>query len=246
MQGSAISVTLLWSIYWISMISIMSLVSTRIQLSYQIPMESLWHRLAGVQFGSGSGVMGLNLNLHLEVRFKYLVNLHIEVRFKYLVNLNPNWRFRLKMFGPGSNNVRSRFEQCSVQVRTMFNLYRFHFLRSLRYFFLKFIQVVSHTVTEISSATTSTCIHQHQTPLAADNPMLQQAMSWQQHRDVAQLPHTRCQGIFNDMSFRPPPDRHGTTTTRVMTKPATTNTSRCSNGGGSRGSMTMCISSPYW
>ena len=103
MQGS---VTLLRNIYWISMISIMSLVSTRIQLSYQIPMESLWHRLAGVQFGSGSGVMGLNLNLHLEVRFKYLVNLHIEVRFKYLVNLNPNWRFRFKMFGPGSNNVR--------------------------------------------------------------------------------------------------------------------------------------------
>ena len=43
MQGSAISVTLLRHIYWISMISMMSLVSTRIQLSYQIPMESLWH-----------------------------------------------------------------------------------------------------------------------------------------------------------------------------------------------------------
>ena len=53
----------------------------------------VYHRLAGVWFGSGSGVMGLNLNLHL------------EVRFKYLVNLNPNRRFRFEMFSSGSNNV---------------------------------------------------------------------------------------------------------------------------------------------
>ena len=63
----------------------------------------------GVRFGSGLGVMGLNLNLHL------------EVRFKYLVNLNPNRRFRFEMFG---------------SVRTMFDLYRFHFFIVFAFIYL--------------------------------------------------------------------------------------------------------------
>ena len=51
-------------------------------------------RLAGVRFGSGSGVLGPNLNLHL------------EVRFKPEVNTNLNIVFRFGRFGSGSNNVR--------------------------------------------------------------------------------------------------------------------------------------------
>ena len=53
--------------------------------------NSLLVRLAGVRFGSGSGVMSPNLNLHL------------EVRFRYPVNLNKNQMFRFEMFGSCSN-----------------------------------------------------------------------------------------------------------------------------------------------
>ena len=63
------------------------------------PKRRIWRRLgcsrlAGVRFGSGSGVLGLNLNLHLEVRFK------LEV------NTNLNIVFRFGRFGSGSNNVQ--------------------------------------------------------------------------------------------------------------------------------------------
>jgi hypothetical protein len=51
-------------------------------------------RLAGVRFGSGSGVVGPNLNLDL------------EVRFGQQANMNLNKMFRFPMFGSGSNNVR--------------------------------------------------------------------------------------------------------------------------------------------
>jgi hypothetical protein len=44
-------------------------------------------RLAGVRFGSGSGVLGLNLNLH------------IDVRFELVVNTNLNQMIRFEMFG---------------------------------------------------------------------------------------------------------------------------------------------------
>jgi hypothetical protein len=42
-----------------------------VNVMYHIPSHSalLCHRLAAVRFGSGSGVLGLNLNLHNEVRF---------------------------------------------------------------------------------------------------------------------------------------------------------------------------------
>jgi hypothetical protein len=53
-------------------------------------------RLAGVRLGSGSGVLGPNLNLHL------------KVRFEKVVNTNPDKMFRFRMFGSGSNNVRHR------------------------------------------------------------------------------------------------------------------------------------------
>ena len=48
-------------------------------------------RLAVVQFSSGSGVLGLNLNPHLEIQFKLVVN----------TNTNPMFRF-----GSGSNHIQ--------------------------------------------------------------------------------------------------------------------------------------------
>jgi hypothetical protein len=51
-------------------------------------------RLAGVRLGSGSGVLGPNLNLHL------------RVRFKQVANTNRNKMFGFGMFGSGANNVR--------------------------------------------------------------------------------------------------------------------------------------------
>ena len=51
-------------------------------------------RLARVQFGSGSGVLGPNLNLHS--RFGS----------KQVPNTNINQMFMFKMFGSGSNNVQ--------------------------------------------------------------------------------------------------------------------------------------------
>ena len=51
-------------------------------------------RLARVRFGSGSGVLGPNLNLHS--RFGS----------KQVPNTNINQMFMFKMFGSGSNNVR--------------------------------------------------------------------------------------------------------------------------------------------
>src|ERR1700678_1917446 len=58
-------------------------------------------RLAGVRFGSGSGVLGLNLNLHP------------GVRFRQVVNTNLNLMFRFGMFGSG-------FEQCSLSKNFQF------------------------------------------------------------------------------------------------------------------------------